>query len=76
MPAELTADQTPKARARAAGSVKATVSKDSAVGVMAAAPSPCSARPPNRTKGIQARPASSEPAAKSSRPTTSTRRRP
>lgn len=53
-PAELAADHTPSARSRAAGSVNAVASSASAVGAIAAAPRPCTARPANNPTGVQA----------------------
>jgi hypothetical protein len=48
------ADHAPSARSRAAGSVNAVVSSASAVGAIAAAPRPCTARPANNPTGVQA----------------------
>ena len=63
-----TAPQTPSAMLRSRPSRKVVIRIESAAGEMIAAPRPCIARAPISEASLQARPASSEPAANSHEP--------
>jgi hypothetical protein len=70
------APQMPSALLRSVPSSNRVVMIESAVGVMIAAPLPCSARAPINAVSDQARPHSSDAPVKTTSPTMNTRRRP
>jgi hypothetical protein len=71
-----TTDAIPNARLRSVPGGKVALISDREAGALIAAPAPCTARAASITAGLDASPAPSEPAAKTTRPMTSMRRRP
>lgn len=76
IPAPITAVQTPKASARSRGSVNTTRRIDRVEGMIAAPPTPSSARAAMTSHGAVATVASSDAAANTANPTISSRLRP
>ena len=75
-PPPASAPKTPNAFARSLGSVKVTVTMDSAAGAISAANAPWSPRAANSSSWFGAMPPSAEAPAKPSRPMTKVRLRP
>ena len=71
-----TAPQTPSAMFRSRPSRNVVIRIERAAGEITAAPRPCTARAPMSEASLQASPATSEPAAKRTRPAMNTRLRP